>query len=118
MLWPNPFAASLIGYLVSSATVIGANQLGHAKRPPLTRHGLAWFALTGALNGGAVLFMYTALGSAPVSMVAPIVATYPLITALASVLVLREEPVTARMLAGAGITVLAIIYLVAAGTGG
>ena len=115
MLWPNPFAASLIGYLVSSATVIGANQLGRSARPPLTRHGLIWFALTGILNGGAVLLMYAALGSAPVSMVAPIVATYPLITALASAVVLRDEPVTARMLAGAAITVLAIAYLVASG---
>jgi len=38
-----------------------------------------------------------------------------LITALASALVLRAEPVTAQMLAGAGITVLAIAYLVASG---
>ena len=28
VLWPSPFAASLIGYSVSSATVIGANQIG------------------------------------------------------------------------------------------
>lgn len=113
ILWPNPFAAGLIGYLVSSATVIGANQLRQDRRPPPARNGVAWFALTGALNGGAVLLMYTALDSAPVSMVAPIVATYPLVTALASALVLREEPVTARTLAGAAITVLAIVYLVA-----
>ena len=113
MLWPSPYAASLIGYLVSSATVTGANQLGRAKRSPLTRNGIAWFALTGALNGGAVLLMYAALDSAPVSMVAPIVATYPLVTALASALVLREEPLTARMLTGAAITVTAIVYLVA-----
>lgn len=113
VLWPSPFAASLIGYLVSSATVIGANQLGRSTRPQLKQSGVAWFALTGLLNGGAVLMMYGALSIAPVSLVAPVVATYPLITALLSAVVLREEAVTRRMVAGATITVLAIAYLVA-----
>ena len=117
VLWPSPFAASLIGYLVSSATVIGANQLGRSNRPQLTKQGVVWFALTGLLNGGAVLLMYGALSIAPVSLVAPVVATYPLITALLSAAVLREEPVTRRMVAGASITVLAIAYLVASKTG-
>ena len=116
MLWPNPFAASLIGYSISSVTVIGVSQIGRSKRPPLTQHGIGWFALTGVLNGGAVLLMYGALSAAPVSFVAPVVATYPLITALVSALVLREEPVTLRMVAGATITVLAIVYLVASRT--
>jgi drug/metabolite transporter (DMT)-like permease len=114
LLWPSPFAAGLIGYLVSSATVVGTNQVGRSQRPPLTRHGLVWFAVTGVLNGGAVLLMYAALGIAPVSLVAPIVATYPLVTALVSAAVLREEPVTLRMAAGAAMTVLAIVYLVSA----
>ena len=116
LLWPSPFAASLVGYLVSSATVIAAGRIGRARRPRLTKHGLAWFALTGALNGGAVLLMYAALSSAPVSLVAPVVATYPLVTALVSAVVLREEPLTPRMVAGAALTVLAIAYLVASKT--
>lgn len=117
VLWPSPYAASLIGYLVSSATVTGANQVGRSKRPRLTRSGVVWFAVTGVLNGGAVLLMYGALSIAPVSLVAPIVATYPLITALVSALVLHEEPVTLRMGSGATITVLAIVYLVASRPG-
>lgn len=116
LLWPSPFAASLVGYLVSSATVIAAGQIGRTRRPRLTKHGLVWFALTGALNGGAVLLMYAALSSAPVSLVAPVVATYPLVTALVSAVVLREEPLTPRMVAGAALTVLAIAYLVASKT--
>jgi len=117
MLWPSPFAASLIGYSVSSAAVIGASQVGRSKRPRLTRHGVVWFAVTGMLNGGAVILMYGALSIAPVSFVAPVVATYPLITAMVSAVVLREEPLTPRMVAGATITVLAIVYLVASNTG-
>jgi drug/metabolite transporter (DMT)-like permease len=117
LLWPNPFAASLIGYLVSSVTVLGTGQIGRANRPPLTWHGVLWFALTGILNGGAVLLMYGALRIAPVSLVAPIVASYPLTTALLSAVLLREEPLTPRMMVGAAMTVLAIVYLVASQSG-
>jgi uncharacterized membrane protein len=115
LLWPSAFAASLIGYVVSSATVVGADRLGARERVPRTTRSVGWFALTGVLNGAAVLLMYAALGLAPVSLVAPVVATYPLVTALASAAVLRDEPVTARMLAGATLIVAAIVYLVAAG---
>ncbi|MBI4289936.1 MAG: DMT family transporter [Betaproteobacteria bacterium] len=112
LLWPNPFAASLIGYSVSSAAILGANQFRRSKKPQAAKHGIAWFAVTGVLNGAAVLLMYAALSLAPVSLVAPVVATYPLVTALTSAVVLREEPLTLRMMAGATIAVLAIVYLV------
>ena len=117
LLWPSAFAAGLIGYLVSSATVIGASRVGRTESPKPTKQSIAWFALTGILNGGAVLLMYAALSMAPVAMVAPVVASYPLITALVSAAVLREEALTARRVAGAIVTVAAIIYLVAATTG-
>jgi drug/metabolite transporter (DMT)-like permease len=113
VLWPNPFAASLIGYTVSSAAVIGADRLAGAARRRLTRQSVAWFGLTGALNGGAVLLMYVALTFAPVALVAPIVAAYPLVTALFSAVFLREEPLRAQVLAGAALTVVAIAWLVA-----
>jgi drug/metabolite transporter (DMT)-like permease len=113
LLWPNPFAAGLIGYSVSSATVLGAARLGRARKPPRTPQGIAWFALTGVLNGAAVLLMYAALTRAPVALVAPVVATYPLVTALLSAALLRQEPLTPRILTGAAVTVAAIVYLVA-----
>lgn len=116
LLWPNPFVASLIGYLISSAVVLGANRLGHATRPAFTKEGVSWFAVTGVLNGGAVLLMYAAFSMAPVSVIAPIIAAYPLITTLVSALVLREDALTARKAAGAAITVAAIVYLVASRT--
>lgn len=116
LLWPSAFAAGLIGYVVSSATVIGASRAGRAQTPRPTKQSMVWFALTGILNGGAVLLMYAALSMAPVAMVAPVVAAYPLITTLVSAAVLREEALTARRVAGAIITVAAIIYLVASGT--
>ena len=113
MLWPSPFSASLIGYAVSSVAVVAANRVGASQRRRKSSHGVVWFAVTGVLNGAAVLLMYGALERAPVSFVAPIVAAYPLVTALVSAGALREEPVTRRMLAGATMTVLAVAYLVA-----
>ncbi len=111
LLWPNPFAAGLIGYLVSTATVLAASRgAGGARR---TRANVCWFALTGVLNGGAVLLMYAALSRAPVSTVAPIVAAYPLITTLVSAALLHEDRLSAHKTAGAVLTVAAIVYLVA-----
>lgn len=109
-LWPNPFAASLVGYAVSTGVVLAANRIGRAPARA-TRAAIAWFALTGVLNGGAVLLMYAALSAAPVALVAPIVAGYPLVTVIASA-ILREEPLNGRVLAGAALVVAAIAYLV------
>jgi drug/metabolite transporter (DMT)-like permease len=52
-----------------------------------------------------------------VSTVAPVVATYPLVTLVASAALLRDDVLGARVLAGATIMVAAIVYLVASRTG-
>jgi drug/metabolite transporter (DMT)-like permease len=117
LLWPSPFSGGLIGYSISSATVLIANQLGRSKRPRPTKESVLWFALTGVLNGGAVLLMYVALDSAPVSLVAPVVSSYPLITALVGAAVLREERFTLRMAAGSALIFAAIAYLAASRSG-
>ncbi|MBI3917698.1 MAG: EamA family transporter [Betaproteobacteria bacterium] len=116
VLWPQPVAATLIGYFVSSVIVVGTNRFARRDRPHASGTSVAWFAATGALNGGALVLLYTALTLAPVSLVAPIVATYPLVTTLVSAAVLRDEVLTARVMAGAAITIAAIVYLVAYGT--
>jgi drug/metabolite transporter (DMT)-like permease len=113
VLWPNPFAAGLIGYVVSSATVLAVDRFPRGSRQRRAKVAIAWFVLTGILNGGAVLLMYAALSVAPVAMVAPVVAAYPLVTVLLSALVLRDESLTLRVVAGATLTVAAIAYLVA-----
>lgn len=113
LLWGNPFAASVIGYLVSSAAVISAERLRHGGRRTLTRHGLLWFAATGLINGGAMVLMYSALALAPVSTVAPVIAAYPLVTAIVSAMFLRSEKISAQIILGSVITVTAIVYLAA-----
>lgn len=113
LLWGNPFAASVIGYLVSSTAVIGAERLRHGGRRTLSRQGLLWFAATGAVNGGAMVLMYSALALAPVSTVAPVIAAYPLVTAIASTLFLRSEKIRMQVVFGTIITVAAIAWLAA-----
>jgi drug/metabolite transporter (DMT)-like permease len=108
LLWPNPFAASLIGYVVSSGTVLALR----GKSEPKRRSEVLWFVTTGVLNGAAVLLMYAALDRAPVSSVAPVVAAYPVFTVLLGTLLLRDEKPSARVLAGAGVIVVAIAFLV------
>ncbi|HSU77878.1 MAG TPA: EamA family transporter [Burkholderiales bacterium] len=109
-LWPSPFAASLIGYSVSTVTVTLA---AHGRQGSRERSALLWFMATGLLNGLAVLLMYAALSAAPVSLVAPLVAGYPLVTLLLGAAVLREEALGVRSVAGALLIVGGIAYLVA-----
>jgi len=112
LLWPNPFAAGLIGYLISSGTVVGADRLRRKRPGQRSAAGIAWFAGTGVLNGGAVLLMYGALNMAPVWLVAPIVATYPLMTALISHAIFHDEKLSFTTVAGICITAGSVIYLV------
>jgi drug/metabolite transporter (DMT)-like permease len=108
-LWPNPFAAALLGYTVSSA-VVWAMPRGRAPRP-YTRRGVAWFVATGLLNGGAVLALYSALERGPVVLVSPIAATYPLFTLALSALWLREERLGGALISGMALTVAGVIVL-------
>ena len=57
--------------------------------------------------------MYIALAKGRVSLVSPIVATYPLFTLGLSLLLLRHERVTARVAVGAIVTVAGVAALLA-----
>ena len=109
-LWPNPFAAALVGYTISSA-VVWATALRRRTRPEFSRHGAAWFAVTGILNGVAVLCLYRALSTGAIVLVSPIVATYPFFTLMLSALVLREERMSGMLITGVALTVAGVIVL-------
>lgn len=112
-LWPNPFAAALIGYSVSAAVVWGAPLFSRQRQAyTVNRRGVAWFAATGVLNGAAVLAMYYALSTGPVYIVSPVVATYPLFTLALSALVLRL-PLRATLMVGVALTVTGVVVLLA-----
>ncbi len=113
--WPDPFVAALVGYTVSSATIFAANRIfvprGGAS---LDRRSVFWFMAVGLCNGLGVLAMYAALNRGQVSVVSPLVATYPLFTLALSALFLREEKFGARVLLGVALTVAGVVVLVRA----
>ncbi|MCC7347254.1 MAG: DMT family transporter [Variibacter sp.] len=112
--WPNPFAASLIGYLVSALAVTAAARLSLRARPPrpVTPRDRLWFAAVGIANGGAVLTLYAALTRGSVAQVAPLVACYPIVTVLLGRYVAKTEPLSLPMLAGVAATVAGIGLLI------
>ncbi|MBV8108320.1 MAG: EamA family transporter, partial [Hyphomicrobiales bacterium] len=75
------------------------------------RRGALWFAAVGLCNGCAVLSMYSALGRGPVSLVSPLIATYPLVTLLLSVRFLKRERIDARLAAAVAVTVGGVVLL-------
>ena len=111
-LWPEPFVAVLVGYTVSCATIFAAGcTLVPKEVAPLGRRGILWFVVVGLCNGLGVLAMYAALNAGQVSVVSPLVATYPLFTVALSALFLRDEKFGPRVLLGVALTVVGVIVL-------
>ena len=112
VLWPDPFVAALVGYCVSSVTIFAANRtLVSRTSTAIDRRGVYWFMLVGLCNGLGVLAMYAALNRGQVSVVSPLVATYPLFTLALSALFLREERFGPRVLLGVALTVAGVVVL-------
>jgi len=112
-LWPDPFVAALVGYCVSSVTIFAANRafVPRSTTPLDWQRGITWFMLVGLCNGAGVLAMYAALNRGQVSVVSPLVATYPLFTLALSALFLREERFGLRVLIGVALTVVGVVVL-------
>ena len=97
-IWPNPFAGGLVAYIVSTLTVLTIERVRTGRfmtQAPLP--GRLWFALNGICNGVGTLLLYLALGHGPVTVVAPIYATYPLATVALSAMVLTHVRVTFKL---------------------
>lgn len=93
-LLPDAFLAAWIGYLASGLIVLGVSRVRHGR--VFAARGVAqvrWFVAGGLCNGFAVLAMYEALRLGSVTVVTPIVATYPVLTLLLSAALLREEKI-------------------------
>ena len=113
-LWPSPYAATLISYTVSGAAIWGVTAARPAAEDAyrIRPGGVPWFMAAGILNALAVLLLYRALHTGRVSVVAPLVALYPLFTLLYSALFLRSEVLTRRVVVGALCAVAGVIVLV------
>jgi uncharacterized membrane protein len=73
--------------------------------------GRLWFALTGMCNGLAALTLYAAVKNGPITTIAPLLATYPLVTVALSALVLSHVRMTARLIAGTLLTVGGVVLV-------
>ncbi|MEI8155011.1 MAG: EamA family transporter, partial [Hyphomicrobiales bacterium] len=111
-VWPNAIAAGLTGYIFSTLTVLTVERIRTGRflvNAPWS--GKLWFALNGICNGTGTLLLYAALGAGPVSLVAPLYATYPLFTVGMSVLFLGNVKVTFRLVAGTALTVGGVVLV-------
>ena len=110
--WPDPIAAAVIGYTVSSAVLILATLVPrHTREQGFDRRGAFWFAAVGLCNGSAVLSMYAALARGAVAIVSPLVATYPIATVLLSLVLLKRERIDAPLVAAVSATVGGVALL-------
>lgn len=113
--WPDPFAASLIGYLVSTCVVTTAGALATRSAtaaPPGS--GRLCFMAVGLCNGSALLCVYAALARGSVTTVAPLVACYPLVTlAIGRVLLGAAGALSRWMMLGVAVTVGGVLLLLA-----
>lgn len=109
--WPNAFAAAALSYSVSAIVIWAVRLLRRAPKRPFDRAAHLWFMLIGVVNGLALVAMYAALALGPVTVVAPIVASYPLITLGMTWLLHGRDPLPARAIIGTVISVLGVVLI-------
>jgi len=113
--WPNPIAAVVVSYTVSSAVLIlSALARAGATIPEIDHRGALWFAAVGLCNGLSVLAMYAALEYGPVTIISPVIAGYPLVTLLLSRAFLEKEDVGPQLIAGVTGAVCGVVLLLVA----
>jgi drug/metabolite transporter (DMT)-like permease len=111
-LWPNPFAATSIGYAVSAAAIWAVPRKHEHAQAVRWRAAFPWFAATGALNGSGLLLLNHALQDGRLSVVAPLAALYPLFTMLFSAVFIRTEVLTRRTIGGTLMAIAGVVLLV------
>jgi drug/metabolite transporter (DMT)-like permease len=82
------------------------------KHEAISRVGLFWIALAGLGLAMGTSSLYSALGEAPLSVVAPIVGAVPLVSYVFVLLLLRgQERITPRVLLGASLVVAGVVLI-------
>ena len=113
--WPNPIAAAVVSYTISSAVLILlALRRAGGHIPMIDHRGALWFAVVGLCNGLSVLAMYGALEYGPVAVISPLIASYPLVTLLLSRAFLGKENLRPQLIAGVGATACGVVLLLVA----
>jgi drug/metabolite transporter (DMT)-like permease len=113
-IWPSPLWACLIGYVMSSLVVLIVQRVrkgSFVAEAPWS--GRFWFAVTGICNGLSALTLFAAVRNGPITLIAPVVAIYPLVTMLLSAMVLHHVRITPRIVAGTVLTVAGVALVLA-----
>lgn len=113
-LWHEPLAAAAIGYTTSTLVILMIAGRRAWRVGPANRSGVMWFTLVGVFNGAATFLLYAALGLGSITLVAPLVALFPLIAVVLSLLVLRGERLPVVGLLGIALSVVGVIVLLLA----
>jgi len=113
-VWPSPLWACLIGYVMSSLVVLAVHRVREGRFIAKAQaSGQLWFVVTGIANGLATLTMFAAVRHGPITLVAPIVAVYPLVTVLLSKFMLKHIAITPRIVGGTVLTVAGVALVLA-----
>lgn len=114
-LWPEPLAAAAIGYALSTVVILSLVGRRALREGPAMRSGVLWFLGVGFANGSATFLLYAALGLGSITLVAPLVALFPLMAVVMSYFLLRGEQLHAVGLLGILVSVAGVILLLVAG---
>jgi drug/metabolite transporter (DMT)-like permease len=114
-LWPEPLAAAAIGYALSTVVIVSLVGRRALREGPAIRSGVLWFLAVGFANGTATFLLYAALGLGSITVVAPLVALFPLMGVVMSWIFLRGEQLHAIGLLGIVISVAGVILLLVGG---
>lgn len=115
-LWPEPLAAAAIGYALSSVVIVSLVGRRALREGPAIRSGVLWFLAVGFANGTATFLLYAALGLGSITVVAPLVALFPLMGVVMSWIFLRGEQLHTIGLLGILVSVAGVIILLVGGT--
>lgn len=109
--WHEPLAAAAIGYALSTVVIVALVGRRAWTTGPADRTGRLWFFGVGLANGTATFLLYAALGLGSITLVAPLVAVFPLMAVVMSYLLLRDERLAPLGLLGVVVSVAGVIVL-------
>ena len=110
-LLPNPFMAGFCTFVVSFAILAAAYRWRRRRWPTrIPRWGLVWFGATGLCVSMGIGLLYMALLVGTVTVVAPIVATYPVFTLLVAA-TLGDERITRYVAGGVALVVFGVVII-------
>jgi drug/metabolite transporter (DMT)-like permease len=110
-LMPNAMMAGFLSHAVGGLGVLVIYRLRRGRLPlNMSGAGFRAFGLSGCFIAIAIACMYSALLRNSVTLVAPVIGTYPVFTLLAA-LALKEEKITLHIAGGVAVVVAGVVLI-------